>query len=282
VRDTWRDTHGVTHGVSARDCVATWPPRARRCSLFAVRCSHFRTPSAHTRASGAAGRQLPPRARRCSLFAVHCSLFRTPSAHTHASRRGRPPAAAPCELLFAVRGSRFAVPNTERTHTPSEAGRRRGSCPAAARRAVGVEPGGCCRCGCGGSDVGRATPAQRSRGVRSDLPRLHRGPLPALSSSHSGRNAALRANLKLATAQRRIGQLATFHARRSETLLDGSDARSESAMRSRPACAMPKPSRDGCNTIENQHACASHCANPLWRACSSGGRRRKRAAIAAL
>ena len=40
--------------------------------------------------------------------------------------------------------------------------------------------------------------------------------------------------------------------RGDRTLLDGSDARSESAMRSRPACAVPKPSRDGRNTIANQ------------------------------
>jgi hypothetical protein len=59
-----------------------------------------------------------------------------------------------------------------------------------------------------------------------------------------------------------------FSMRDDPTLEDRPDVQSESAMRCRPACAVPKPSRDGCNTIENLEHCASLCANPSWRACS--------------
>jgi hypothetical protein len=56
--------------------------------------------------------------------------------------------------------------------------------------------------------------------------------------------------------------------RGDRTLSDGSHARSESAVHCRPACAMPKPSRDGRNTIANQQRLRRHCASLLWRACS--------------
>jgi hypothetical protein len=43
-----------------------------------------------------------------------------------------------------------------------------------------------------------------------------------------------------------------FSMRDDPTLEDRPDVQSESAMRCRPACAVPQPSRDGCNTIAHQ------------------------------
>jgi hypothetical protein len=73
-----------------------------------------------------------------------------------------------------------------------------------------------------------------------------------------------------------------FSMRGDRTLSDRSDAQSESAMRCRLAYAVPKPSRDGRNTIANQQRLRQPLRQSIVARLLRGGRRRTRAPIAAL
>ena len=92
----------------------------------------------------------------------------------------------------------------------------------------------------------------------------------------------VRASQTLALAQRRLGQVATFPC----ATIGRSQMAPMRNLRARCVAGQLVRCRSrremAATPLQTNSACASHCANPPWRACSSQGRRRTRAPIAAL